>query len=1056
MSMAPKPGNILEFMNAINQDFQSRLSIDSLATQLLSRLEAAWSSIQLARIYRLESAAEPELIAATAPGEPLLPVTILEWVLAEKTPAHEGPNWVVALTQNLLLEVQLAADVPEAVHWLQLLAAPIAQQLQALEQSQRYSRLMESLTTERTFADMLHVIQQDLLPDNVAKLSLIQLNHELSGQLDTVNLLATSWQTPFEWHHKVIGRVLQQVIDQQKPLLNGSCDSMESPLREYLMAHDVALVTVWPLVINRHTASLLVVDQLQPDGLNAQQQVAFERVVERLSLLYQARQLLETGQASRDIADNLVLSSRLITTADNYNDMAQAAIYTIAQNMAGVALTIFDQPLDANTQPGGRAVVALGIAEGPVDIGDFNYSTLLPGPDEIKNLWRGLPVVVSGQPSGGFGLTVEYYDRFIHTHEIGWLAAFGLRAGDQVLGTLEVLRSTPYHLSSEEVDAYTTLADQIGVSVRNRQLLDQTAASLNETRLLYDLNQQLLLAQDTLEVLTPLRTLAPNVSRISHSTLVYDSTGGIQDILVNHVITPDQEQVVHSSMRNFQNEAAFQADLEYWARPDQQLVFIEDTTAATTELPQAMVDAAREFGVMSYVIMPIYERGRLNDIIRIAFDQPQTFADHSRRLFHAVRDQMGIVLQSLRLLQEAQTSASGLGKQVVILQSLTELSTVISIARDETQLLTQSAQALVTAMSIDYCQIHMIDPVENVARLVVEYPHQGRVGTVIQPDEMPLAFVPNPDRPGPVVVNDVATSDLVRDEKRTDLLAQKIEALMLLPLFARGRLIGGIWLHSYREGRIFTPEIVEIAQTIMSQVVVGLQNLRLLAESRRRSEQLQRVSDLAQTIQANLDLEVVLRTALTESQAIIPIEQMMIALYDKEQGALRQVAQYVDGEREVTPNSGQEVAISDPLIGEVWDTQQSLHIADTSEREITTPHIAAGSLLVTPLRARGNPVGIVQVGHRQPHIYTEADVIVFQQMIGQLAAAIENAMVYERTQRQAQNEALVNNISSRLQQQVEIEDMIKLVVSDLGDALGARRARIRLGTGEQAGVTADE
>jgi GAF domain-containing protein len=412
---------------------------------------------------------------------------------------------------------------------------------------------------------------------------------------------------------------------------------------------------------------------------------------------------------------------------------------------------------------------------------------------------------------------------------------------------------------------------------------------------------------------------------------------------------------------------------------------------------------------------------------------------------------MGIVLQSQRLLQEAQGSATSLGKQVAVLETLTALSTVISIARDENQLLLQSAQALVTALGVDYCQIHMLDLVENVGRLVCEYPHQGRVGTVIEPDEMPLKEVPTADRPGPVVINQVATSELLREERRAHLMAQKIEALMMLPLFARGRMIGAIWLQIHREGQSFSPEMVEIAQTIMSQVVVGLQNLRLLAEAQRRSEQLQRVSDLAQTIQANLDLEIVLRTALTESQAIVPIEQMKIALYDQEQRTLRQAAHYLDGRNQITVFNGPELPMGGTLMGEVWETQQSVHIADVSQQEITDTDAPAGSLLITPLRARGSGLGVVSVGHSQPHIYTETDVIVFQQMIGQLAAAVENATVYEHTQRQARNEALVNDISSRLQQQVELEEMIKLVVNDLGDALGARRARIRLGTGKQEG-----
>jgi GAF domain-containing protein len=88
------------------------------------------------------------------------------------------------------------------------------------------------------------------------------------------------------------------------------------------------------------------------------------------------------------------------------------------------------------------------------------------------------------------------------------------------------------------------------------------------------------------------------------------------------------------------------------------------------------------------------------------------------------------------------------------------------------------------------------------------------------------------------------------------------------------------------------------------------------------------------------------------------------------------------------------------------------------------------------------------MGHARPFAYSETDVIVFQQLTDHLATAIENATLYAKSRRGAYNEALVNNIAVRLQQQGDIEDMLHITASDLGKALGARRARIRLGTGQ--------
>ena len=273
---------------------------------------------------------------------------------------------------------------------------------------------------------------------------------------------------------------------------------------------------------------------------------------------------------------------------------------------------------------------------------------------------------------------------------------------------------------------------------------------------------------------------------------------------------------------------------------------------------------------------------------------------------------------------------------------------------------------------------------------------------------------------------------------------------MLMPLFIRGQIIGVIRLDIQRPGRDFTNEMTEIAQTILAQVVVGLQNIRLLSESRLRSEQLQRVNLFGQTLQATLDREFILETALTESHRIIPVERMMIALHDPTADLLRTAALYANGENYLTPENGAVVELEGSPVGRVWQNQRLLHIPDILSEELIPANDVRElrALLLMPLMARNHLLGVISVGHSQPNVYSETDIIVFQQMVGLLALAIENARAFAESQRQAHNEALVNDISTRLQQQVDLDGMLQIAVNDLGRALGARRGRIRLGTRE--------
>jgi GAF domain-containing protein len=105
-----------------------------------------------------------------------------------------------------------------------------------------------------------------------------------------------------------------------------------------------------------------------------------------------------------------------------------------------------------------------------------------------------------------------------------------------------------------------------------------------------------------------------------------------------------------------------------------------------------------------------------------------------------------------------------------------------------------------------------------------------------------------------------------------------------------------------------------------------------------------------------------------------------------------------------------------------------------------------GSDMIAALQSHGRTLGVVSVSSSQTYAYGETDFAVFRQMTDQLTVAIENAEAYTQSQRQARNEALVNEIATRLQRQTDIQTMLDITMNELGKALGARRARIRLAT----------
>lgn len=585
-----------------------------------------------------------------------------------------------------------------------------------------------------------------------------------------------------------------------------------------------------------------------------------------------------------------------------------------------------------------------------------------------------------------------------------------LREDSDLLGVLEVAETLP------EAGDWLQL-----VAVQLSQAIVQ-----HEAQLLEGLSHGLSSAQDILDVLRSLQSLVPSAGEFNRAAAVYHNQQ-IQDVVVTHILTGDQEALVNISLREIHGADVIAA-LTGFPAPDVCLLLASNPTGDSES---------------STLVMPFFEGDILREIIRVDFAGSQPLAAHTRRMINAARQQIAVVLHALQQVSDVKSSAALLEQQVPVLRLLSELSTVISITKDEHQLLNQSAQAFVEVLQADYCRVYLLDASAQGGTIFCEYPHRGTSGKPFTLADLPLKTLPDADNPMPLVVNDVQADARLSDEGRAGLRAEGVKAFVLMPLFVRGNLTSLFRLDITRENRHFTPELQDLMQTVLAQVVVGLQNIRLLEGAQQNSDQLRRANQFGQTLQSTLEIEIIVRAALSESLRVIPMEHMTIALRDSHDSSLRVVGQYANNEHTVTLSGGPEVTLEDSIVNEVWETQQPAYIPDAAENNPLRDE--SRSVLVVPLIARGDTQGLVFVGHRQAYLYNETDVIVFQQMMAQFAAAVENARLFEESTHIARRAALINEIGSRMQTSTSVEHTLNEAARGLQQALHAGRVSIRLG-----------
>jgi GAF domain-containing protein len=105
--------------------------------------------------------------------------------------------------------------------------------------------------------------------------------------------------------------------------------------------------------------------------------------------------------------------------------------------------------------------------------------------------------------------------------------------------------------------------------------------------------------------------------------------------------------------------------------------------------------------------------------------------------------------------------------------------------------------------------------------------------------------------------------------------------------------------------------------------------------------------------------------------------------------------------------------------------------------------------LAVPITLRGQTLGVIGVegpaGERQ---WTEEDMALIEAVSEQLGQTLETARLFADTQRRAERERLIGEITAKIRASTDMRDILETTAVELGQVLGTSRALVRVGPGE--------
>ena len=306
-------------------------------------------------------------------------------------------------------------------------------------------------------------------------------------------------------------------------------------------------------------------------------------------------------------------------------------------------------------------------------------------------------------------------------------------------------------------------------------------------------------------------------------------------------------------------------------------------------------------------------------------------------------------------------------------------------------------------------------------------------------------------------IKTLTTEDLINGKNSTT----ESDTELISPVQIQGTTIGKMGGRN-ANGEPLSEKQRTLFASLTNQVAEALDRARLFEETELGRQEIEHqaadlttvneISDLAST-QLNLDdLILAVGNRLEET---FDAQSVYISLYDTKQETFSfpYFHDKTDGFLEVTPRSlhegggftAQIIKTRKPILHNHIEDEGHIESIRQQGGDVVGEGRTTDSYLGVPMIIGDTVIGVLAASaYRENRLYDEADQQLLATLASTIGVAIQNSRQFEETQRRANREAMVNEISQKIQNASTIEIAMQTAVTELGKALGIQRAVVEL------------
>ena len=465
-------------------------------------------------------------------------------------------------------------------------------------------------------------------------------------------------------------------------------------------------------------------------------------------------------------------------------------------------------------------------------------------------------------------------------------------------------------------------------------------------------------------------------------------------------------------------------------RTGEPLMLVEDTEKRAAAMGAKITGKP----ALSWLGVPLMARGEaIGALIVQDLRYERAFNNEDLRFMVAVASQVSGAIHNVRLLEESKQAA-------LQFETAAEIARDISSSLDLDELLQKAVDLIRSRFHFYHASVFLKDLPEE---FVVIREATGEAGVQLKRAGHKLAvgsksvvgFVAGNGEP--LVVNDTTRDTTYYANP----LLPETRSEAAIPLKVGERIVGVLDVQS-NQLYAFAEDSLRTLQILADQLAIAVVNTELFAETQEHLAQHRLLHHITTTAASGTTLDEALQSAVNGLQVTLGGDRVSILLVDREKKTL-EVKAAVGYASNVF---NLRIPIGSGITGWTAAHRKTLRVNNVLQ---DTRYIEASSNtrseMAIPLLYRSELLGVLNVESEQLSAYAENDEELLGTLGGSLAAIIANARLLEQIRAQAERERVLFEITDKIRRTTDMDTILATTVSELTRAVGANRAKIKLG-----------